>query len=81
MGEKTLSSEKKFTKFNVPPSSEKDSKKKDVKGTNSKPHRHAKVRRTVKLPRLKLENLVVQVSEENTHDEVPTGPAVGNEGW
>lgn len=79
MREKTVSSEKKLTKFNVPPSSEKCSEKEDAKVTNSKPHRHAKVRPTVKLPRLKLEDLVAQVTEENAHKEIPTGPAVGNE--
>ena len=32
-----------------------------------------------KLPRLKLEELVSQVREENAHKEISTGPAVGNE--
>ena len=75
MREKTISSEKKLTKFNVPPSSEKCSEKKDVKVTNSKPHQHTKVRRTVKLPRLKLEDLVAQVTEENAHGEVSINSA------
>ena len=81
MGEKTISSERKLTKFDAPPIPEKCSEKNDVKGTNSKPHQHAKVRCTVKLPRLKLEDLVAQVTEENAHGEVSTGLAVGNEVW
>ena len=68
MAEKTISLEKKLTKFNVPPSPEECSEKEE-----------AKVRRTVKLPRLKLEDLVVQVTAENAHKEIPNGPAVGSE--
>ena len=79
MAEKTIASKKKFTKFNAPLIPEKCGDKEDVKATNSKPHRRAKVRRTVKLPRLKLEDLVAEVTAENTHGEVSTGPAVGNE--
>jgi len=30
---------------------------------------------------LRLEQLLEQVTEENMHDEVRTGPAVGREGW
>ena len=81
MAEKTISSEEKLTKLNTPLIPEKCSDKEDVKATISKPHRRARVRRTVKLPRLKLEDLVAEVTEENTHGEVPTGPAVGNEVW
>ena len=81
MGEKTTSSEKKRPKFDASLIPEKSGDKEDVKEVNSKPHQHAKVRRTVKLPRLKLENLVVQVTEENMHKEIPTGPTVGNEVW
>ena len=31
--------------------------------------------------RLRLEQLLEQVTEENQHDEVRTGPAVGREAW
>ena len=30
---------------------------------------------------LRLDQLLEQVTEENMHDEVRTGPAVGREGW
>lgn len=32
-------------------------------------------------PALTLENLLAQVSEDNLHGEIETGPAVGNEVW
>jgi antitoxin component of MazEF toxin-antitoxin module len=32
-------------------------------------------------PVLALEQLLAQVTEHNLHDEVDTGPAVGNERW
>jgi len=32
-------------------------------------------------PELKLADLLAQVTEENLHAEVETGPAVGNEAW
>ncbi len=81
MAEKTITSKKKLTKFDAPLIPERSGDKEDVKETNSKSHQHAKVRRTMKLPRLKLEDLVAQVTEENAHGEVSTGPAVGNEVW
>ena len=81
MAEKTISSKEKLSKLNTPLIPEKCSDKEDVKATISKPHRCAKVRRTVKLPRLKLADLVAQVTEENAHREVSTGSAVGNEIW
>ena len=81
MKEKTGSSEKALTQLDVPPISEKCSDKEEVKETNSKPHQHAKIRRTAKLPRLKLADLVAQVTEENAHSETSTGSAVGNEIW
>lgn len=79
MGEKTISSEEKLSKLNTPLIPEKCSDTENVKAISSKPHRRAKVRRTVKLPRLKLADLVSQVTEENAHEEISTGPAVGNE--
>lgn len=81
MGEKTIPSEKKLTKLNASLIPEKCSNKEDVKATNSKPNRRTKTRRTVKLPRLKLADLVAQVTEENAHREISTGSAVGNEVW
>ena len=81
MKEKTGSSEKALTQLDVPPISEKCSDKEEVKETNSKPHQHAKIRSTAKLPRLKLADLVAQVTEENAHSEISTGSAVGNESW
>lgn len=81
MGEKTISYEKKLTKLNAPLIPEKCSDKADVKAAISKPHQRAKVRRTVKLPRLKLADLVTEVTEENAHREVCTGTVVGNEAW
>ena len=75
MKEKTISSEAKRTKLNAPQISE----KRDVKGIKGNPHQQTKVRRRVKLPRLKLEDLVSQITEENAHKEISTGPAVGNE--
>jgi len=32
-------------------------------------------------PRMTLEHLLAQVTEQNLHREVETGPAVGNEVW
>ncbi len=81
MTEKTISSEEKLTKLNAPQIPEKRDDKEDVKAINGNPHQRAKVRRTVKLPRLKLEDLVSQITEENAHKEISTGPAVGNEVW
>ena len=65
--------------LNAPSIPEKCRDKTDVKATISKPYQRPKVRRTVKLPRLKLADLVAEVTEENAHREISTGPAVGNE--
>ena len=81
MGEKTIPSEKTLKKPNVSVRPEECSDKEGVKAINSRPQRCPKTRRTVKLPRLKLEDLVAQVTEENTHEEVSTGPPVGHEVW
>ena len=81
MTEKTTSSEKKLKKFNVPLRSGKCSDKEGVRAINSKPYQGTETRRTVKLPRLKLADLVSQVTEENTHGEISIGSAVGNEVW
>ena len=81
MEQKMISSEEKLTKFDASLVSKKCDNQEDVKATDSNPHQCAKTRRTVKLPRLKLKDLVAQATEENVHKEIPTGPAVGNEIW
>lgn len=65
---KTISSEEKLTKLNAPQIPEKRDDKEDVKAINGNFHQRAKVHRRVKLPRLKLEDLVFQITEE-THIE------------
>ena len=79
MREKKISSEEKLTKLNAPQIPEKSDDKEDAKAINGNPHQRAKVLRTVKLPRLKLEDLVSQITEKNAHREISTGPAVENE--
>ena len=81
MQKKTIPSDEKLTKRNAPQLREKRNDKENVKAINDNPHQQAQVRRTVKLPRLKLEDLVSQITEENAHKEISTGPAVGNEVW
>ena len=81
MKEKTISSEEKLTKLNAPQITEKRDDKEDVKMASSSSHQRVKARRKVKLPHLKLEDLVAQITEENAHKEISTGPAVGNEVW
>ena len=81
MSEKAIPSKEKLKKFNASPKSEKCSDREDIKATVAKPQQCVETRRTVKLPRLKLEDLVAQVTEENAHKEISTGPAVGNEIW
>ena len=66
---------------NAPQILEKRSDKADVKSINSEPNQRARTRRTAKLPPLKLEDLVSQITEENAHKEISAGPAVGNEVW
>ena len=79
MKEKTVSSEKELMKLDIPSVRKKCGKKEGIQTTGSGSHQRAKIRRTMKLPRLKLEDLVAQVPEENAHEEIPTGSAVGNE--
>ena len=81
MTEKTLPSEENSTKLDASLTPEKCSDKADVKVASSSSHQRTKVRRRVKLPRLKLEDLVAQVTEGNAHKEISTGPAVGSEVW
>ncbi len=68
-------------KLDIPSIPKECGKKEGIKTIGTGPHQRAKIRRTVKLPRLKLEDLVAQVTEENAHEEVSTGSAVGNEVW
>lgn len=74
MENKTTNPEKEYTKFEISFVPEDDNK-----ALNSKSHQRDKICRTVKLPRLKLENLVSQITEENAHSEISTGQAIGIE--
>ena len=74
MAEKMTSSEKNLTKLDASLIREECSAKEDVKVASSSSHQRTKVRRTVKLPRLKLEDLVAQVTEKNAHGEIAIGP-------
>ena len=73
--------EKKLKQLDVALIPEKRGNKENTKVTNSSTDQRLKIRRAVKLPRLKLEDLVTQVTEENAHKEISTGPTVGNEVW
>lgn len=77
MTEKMIPSEKKLMKLDVPVILEKHGDKENAKPTNDKHHQRVKIRRTVKLPRLKLEDLVAQVTEENAHREISSGSEAG----
>lgn len=66
-------------KFDVPFVPEKSSRGDDVEATKSEPLQRSKIRRSVKLPRLKLADLISQITKENAHGEISTGEAVGNE--
>ncbi len=46
-----------------------------------KPHRQERAPRPLKTPKYTLKELVDQITENNVHEEVDTGPAVGNEVW
>ena len=46
-----------------------------------KSHRPERVRGPLKPPKYTLKELVDQITEDNIHEEVDTGPAVGNEVW
>ncbi len=81
MAAKITTSEKDMTKLDIPFVSEKSLHGENIEVTKKKGHQRAKSRRTVKLPRLKLAELVSQVTEENAHGEISTGQAVGNEVW
>lgn len=81
MAGKTISPEKDLTKRDASLIPEKCSAKEDIKMASSSSHQRTKVRHKMKLPRLKLEDLISQVTEENAHREISTGPAVGNEVW
>ena len=61
---KNNDSDKEPTKLDASFIPEKSSTGKDIEETKSKPHQRSKIHRAVKLPRLKLEDLVSQVTEE-----------------
>ena len=81
MAKKIISPEKNLTKLDASLIREKCSAKEDVKMASSSSHQRTEVCRRVKLPRLKLEDLASQITEENAHREILTSPAVGNEVW
>lgn len=81
MKEKMTTREKESTKLNVPFVPKKSLPGENVEAIKDEAHQRSKIRRTVKLPRLKLEDLVSQVTEDNAHREISTGQAVGNEVW
>ncbi len=81
MKEKMTTCEKEPTNLNVPFVRKKSLPGENVETTKDESYQRSEIRRTVKLPRLKLEDLISQVTEENAHGEISTGQAVGNEIW
>lgn len=81
MKEKMTTREKEPTNLNVPFVPKKSLPGKNVEKIKEEGHQRSEIRRKVKLPRLKLEDLISQVTEENAHGEISTGQAVGNEIW
>lgn len=82
MSAKITNPEKDHVNFNrpiVPGKSFPDDE--NIESTKKKVYQRTTSRRSVKLPRLKLADLVSQVTEENAHSEISTGQAVGNEAW
>ena len=49
----------------------------NIRAMKGKSRRDTQAHRTVKLPRLKLEDLTTQVTEDNVHKEISTGPCCG----
>ena len=78
---KTIPSGKNPTKLDASLIPKECNDKGDIRATKGEFCRDTQDRRTVKLPRLRLEDLVTQVTEDNVHKEISTGPAVGNEVW
>ena len=81
MQKKKITSERELAKVDAFSGAERNVHSKDVQAIKGKSSQERKNRCKVKLPVLKLEDLVAQVTEENAHKEVSTGPAVGNEIW
>ncbi len=52
-----------------------------VKSGKLKPHRPEPVRTRSKNPKYSLDELLSQLNDDNRHEEVETGSAVGNEEW
>ena len=81
MSKKKITSERELAKVDAFSVAERNVHNEDVKAIKGKSSQERKNRCQVKLPVLKLEDLVDQVTEENAHKEVSTGPSVGNEIW
>ena len=52
-----------------------------VKSGKLKPHRPEPVRNRSKKPKYTLDDLLAKLTDDNRHEEVETGGAVGNEEW
>ena len=52
-----------------------------VKSGKLKPHRPEPVRNRSKKPEYTLDDLLAELTDDNRHEEVGTGRAVGNEEW
>ena len=81
MSAKLTNTEKDNTNLDIVIVSGKNLPEENIESTTKKAYKRSTSRRSVKLPRLKLVELVSQVTEENAHIEISTGQAVGNEVW
>ena len=81
MSTKITNPEKDHANFDIPIVPGKSLHEENIESTKKKVYQRTTSRRLVKLPRLKLRDLVSQVTEENAHCEISTGKAVGNEVW
>ncbi len=72
MRDKTTPQNNDPTKLNVPLVPVNGINFEDANARNCTTDQKSKTRRSVKLPRLKLADLVSQVNEENTHGEIST---------
>lgn len=81
MGEKAMTNDKDSPNLDLPFVPEEYQSQKHKETAARKVGQRTKCPRTVKLPRLKLADLVSQITEKNAHSEISTGQAVGNEVW
>ncbi len=81
MSAKLTNTEKDNTNLDIVIVSGKNLPEENIESTTKKAYKRSTSRRSVKLPRLKLVELVSQVTEENAHIEISTGQAAGNETW